>query len=48
MKLFRKLVSIAVGAAMLTSSVAFSISAGAADIDSGSAVASEPNLQEKA
>ncbi len=48
MKLFRKLVSIAVGAAILTSSVAFSISAGAADIDSGSAVASEPNLQEKA
>ncbi len=48
MKLFRKLVSIAVGAAILTSSVAFSISAGAANVDSGSAVASDPNLQENA
>ena len=45
MKMFRKLVSIVAAATLLTSSMAFSFSANAAQVDEASAVASEPNLQ---
>ena len=48
MKMFRKLVSIVAAATVLTSSLAFSISAQAAQIDDAAAVASEPNIQENA
>lgn len=48
MKVFRKLVSIVAAATVLTSSLAFSISAQAAQIDNSAAVASEPNIQENA
>ncbi len=48
MKVFRKLVSIVAAATVLTSSLAFSISAQAAQIDDAAAVASEPNIQENA
>ena len=46
MKMFRKLVSIVAAATVLTSSLAFSFSAGAAQVDDTAAVASEPNLQD--
>ena len=48
MKVFRKLVSIVAAATVLTSSLAFSISAQAAQIDDAAAVSSEPNIQENA
>ncbi len=48
MKVFRKLVSIVAAATVLTSSLAFSISAQAAQVDDSAAVASEPNIQENA
>ncbi len=44
MKMFRKLVSIVAAATLLTSSLAFSFSVGAAPVDEP--VGSEPNLQE--
>ena len=46
MKMFRKLVSIVAAATLLTSSMAFSFSAGAAQVDETAAVSSEPNLQD--
>ena len=46
MKMFRKLVSIVAAATILTSSLAFSISAHAAQVDDTSAVSSEPNTQD--
>ena len=45
MKMLRKLVSIVAAATLLTSSLAFSLSANAAETEVDSAVASEPNLQ---
>ena len=47
MKRFKKLVSIVVASALITSSMAFSISANAANTDADSAVSSELNTQEK-
>ena len=46
--MFRKLVSIVTAATLLSSSLAFSLSVNAAAADKGSAVSSEPNIQEKA
>ena len=45
MKIFRKLVSIVAAATLLTSSLAFTFSANAAQVEKDSAVASESNLQ---
>ena len=47
MKMFRKLVSIVAAATVLTSSLAFTFAAGAAEVGSeaDAVVASEPNLQ---
>ena len=47
MKRFKKLVSIVVASALITSSLAFSISANAAGTSADSAVSSELNTQEK-
>ena len=47
MKMLRKLVSIVAAATLLTSSLAFSFSASAAEADVDSSVASEPKIQEK-
>lgn len=47
MKRFKKLVSVVVASALITSSLAFSLSANAANTDTDSAVSSEPNIQEK-
>ena len=46
MKMFRKLVSIVAAATLLTSSLAFSFSAQAAEVSQDAAVASVPNIQE--
>ena len=45
MKMLRKLVSIVAAATLLTSSLAFTASVQAAEVEVDSAVASEPNLQ---
>ena len=47
MKMFKKLVSIVAATTLLTSSLAFSMSANAANADTDSAVSSVPNIQEK-
>ena len=44
--MFRKLVSVVAAATLLTSSMAFSFSANAAQVEETAAVASEPNLQD--
>ena len=45
MKMLRKLVSVVAAATLLTSSLAFTASVQAAEVEVDSAVASEPNLQ---